>query len=431
MTKHYSLKICTLTFFLLGLLSAFNWYANPYLLFNSPKKENFNALKTEPFYKQLLFKPRQINEKQAKSIIFGSSRAGIAFDPDLLPQPAYNASVGGASAYINYRLLQQALANEKKPEQIIFEVAFFSFNHFSKMSSPNRDVYFENRIKVKADNTHNPLFLGQKLFDNLISLASWDSLRASLRMINKQESVKNKKRGSFIQKENGQWIQQTPPSHLTSSLYSKSLEKFLYKEWFPAPHKKFSLSENTKNSPLEFYRQSMHLLYKHNIKTIIVISPMHANLLFSLKRAGLWEDFEQWKKTLLAINIKEARRTQQTPYLLWDFSYTHPLSSERVPIQGQNKGQNEIKVQNEKRLTWFNDSAHASPLLGALIIKRLLEIPSEGLLSEGFGYPLQTDTIDEKLIEQQSLLVNYELGHPQQIKHIKKLIDKAPASLPY
>jgi len=419
---HYTTKLFIITACLLTLIAGFNWLANPYLLFNSPDIEGFNKIKTEPFYKQLVFKPYQIKSQPYRTVIFGSSRAGIALDPEQLPdryQPAYNASIGGATSYINYRLLQQSLLQKNQaPEHVILETAFFSFNRFSQMNTPERDPLFENRIQGRYDGSSNPFFLPQKTFDYFVTLLSWDSVRASLRMLSKQQSVAEKQRGSFIQKNNGQWLQQAPPKQFTSTLYDGSLEKFLYKEWFPAPKKAFQLQgKNDKaNKPLLYYRQSLRTLYEHNIHTSVVILPVHSNLLVSLEQSGLQAKFEKWKRQLVNINQEEAKRAKQTPFSIWDFAFAHPQASEAVPLDQQ----------SHQRLQWFNDSAHPSPLFGNQVMQQIVENKKSNA-----GYAITEENIEQKLMEQKHLLQRYKKQHPEQIENINRIINKAPAGLPY
>ena len=125
-----------------SLIASINWLINPFLMFNAPILPNINEFATECYYKQMVFKPYQLRDIKPRSIIIGASHAGIAFNPDNLPQPAYNLAIGGASSYINFRLLQEAVSSNEQLDNVILETPFFGFNSDDPNNLPNHDSQF-------------------------------------------------------------------------------------------------------------------------------------------------------------------------------------------------------------------------------------------------------------------------------------------------
>jgi len=406
----YSLLLAGL---LLATVTGFNWLVNPYLLFQPPTVQGVNEFATENFFKQLLFKPHQLRKIHPRSVIIGTSHAGVAFNPETLPQPAFNLAVGGSTSYINYRLLQEALQTSPKLEQVILEVPLFAFNALDPNNQPGHNPDFEQRLSLREDNQRNSAWIAHTWKDHIASLISWESTRSSFRMINKQRAVKSGKRGSFIQHANGQWTQQQPPQQPTQRFFENSWKKFLHDEWFPAPHYAFLLHENGNSPGLDYYQKSLLLLYQRRIQTTIIIAPTHTSLLLALQERGLWTHFETWKKELIHINQQVALEAQQEPFLIIDYSRPNAYTQEALPADDT----------STQRLQWFDDSAHASSSFGDLIMQ---EISTRQFT---IGQPLSPPLLEEIFSDHRQLLEIYSREHKRERNKILQIIQDSPAHI--
>jgi len=412
MKKYYQLTL-SLTFILMLMIAGLNWLVNPYQVFNSPVIPGVNELTTENFYKQLLFKPHQLRQIHPRSVIIGTSPAGILFNPMELPQPAYNLAIGGATSYINYRLLQEALDVNPDLDTVIYELSFFSFNADNPDNIANNDPAFESRLALNPDGSGNRLGIFYRWQDKADSLITWDVTRASFRTINKQSRVLEKRKGSFIQNRNGQWTQQLPPGTSTYTLFEGSWKKYLYNDCFPAPMYRFTLSRDENNSPLAYFRQSLKLLYARDVKTHLIIAPQHASLLLLLHEAGLWQTLTTWKQLLVSINNDEAAKAGKTPYPLVDYNFINAYTTENFP-ESQHPNQ---------RLQWFVDSSHASPAFGGIILQ---ELQSGNI---GIGMPLHNASIADYLKKSEQDIAAYSTNNPELRQKILTIMDEAPPGI--
>lgn len=394
------------------LVALGNWLANPYLLFNGPVIDGVNRYVTENFYQQLLFKPYQLRHASQRSVILGASQAGVAFNPALLPQPAYNLAVGGSTAYLQYRLLQEAIHSSNTLDTVVFETPFFAFNSSDPNNEPGRDPAFEQRLSLRADGSRNLQQPFSALEETLSGLIGWDSTRASLRMMAKQTEVATLQRGSFIQWRNGQWQQQPPPGTSTRLLMENSWKKTIYNDWLPAPRREYTLPDRH-SSTLANFRDSLRLLQQHRIRTRIVIAPLHASLFIALQETGLWPTFQQWKRELVAINDAVARETGQPPFPLYDYATVNALTAEPLPTDN-----------TTARLQWFNDSMHPSPAFGDLVLQEIIS----GTLT--YGRLLDGSTIDTVLAGDEEALARYTALHPQQQAALRTLLANDPRTNP-
>lgn len=406
---HQTLLIALL---LLATVAIGNWLVNPYLMFGAPVIKGINESITENYYKQLQFKPYQLHQIKPRSVIIGASQSGVAFNPDRLPQPAYNFAVGGSTSYMHWRLLQEAVAANPALDNVILETPFFAFNSSDPNNAPEQDTALENRLTVDKDGNSNLFYPAYAAQEMLSALISWDSTRASLRTISKQRDVQEKTRGSFIQLRNGQWLQQPPPETSTARLIENSWKKSIYNDWLPAPEHIYTLPDNH-TSALAYYRQSLQRLYGKGINTTIVIAPLHASLLIALQELRLWPVFQQWKKALVIINEEEAQIAGKPAFPVLDYAVINERTSENIPLD-----------KSTERLLWFNDSMHPSPAFGDSMLQEI----QDGKLV--YGRTLESTSIDAVLADDSSQLARYTALHPQQQTAIRTLLMNDPTTNP-
>ncbi len=386
---------------LLLLIGMSNALINPYLMFNGPTIKGINEWVTENYYRQLIFKPYQLRQQKPTSIILGSSQAGVALNPEQLPQPAYNLAIGGATAYHHHRLLQEAFANQPAPQQIILELPFFAFNSSDPNNHAAADRSFENRLRITVENRPNSTYFFHAANEILSSLVSWDTTRASIRMISKQKEIGSKQRGSFIQDRNGQWIQQLAPGIKNRTIMENSWRKTVFNDWLPAPEHRYTLPADD-SGPLSYYRQNLRMLYANHTRSTLLIAPLHVSLLLALQEVGLWPEFQRWKHTLTRINAEEAERAGQPPFPLWDYANINPQTCEDIALD------NDSRVRSQ----WFNDSAHASPAFGEMVLQEIQSGHSKT------GRLLQAATVNATLTADNIALDVYRESHPVLIKTV-------------
>lgn len=406
--NHYIKTIAIITLGICCSVAAVNWLVNPYLMFSSPVIVGINEWVTENYFKQLLFKPYQLRSQQPHSIIIGASQSGVAFNPATLPQPAYNLAVGGSTSYLQHRLLQEALATTPELDTVILETAFFAFNNSDPNNQPGLDQAFENRLQTRSDGSRHSLQPFYAAEEILSSLISWDITRATLRMLAKQNDVALKKRGSFIQLRNGQWIQQSQPNSRTYLQLENSWKKTLFNDWLPAPDHVYTLPD-INSGAMAYFRDSLQRLYARDIRTSIAILPMHSSLFIALQEAGLWSSYQQWKKALVTINEQEAQKAGKPAFSIFDFAELNEKTMENIPTRD-----------STTPMTWFNDSMHPSPAFGELL---LADIQSGHTIH---GKLLDGATIDKKLSEDEQKLSRYNNLNPELQATIRTLLANNP-----
>lgn len=114
----------------------------------------------------------------------------------------------------------------------------------------------------------------------------------------------------------------------------------------------------------------------------IFTSPIHALKLERIKRAGRWQDFENWKRWL--VKLATEQQNKQSGLQLWDFAYYHDYSLEAIPHERD----------RDSQMQWYWEGSHYKRTLGDLILAQLAEPNKQ---SDEFGVLLTRDNIEQHL----------------------------------
>ena len=129
-------------------------------------------------------------------------------------------------------------------------------------------------------------------------------------------------------------------------------------------------------------------------RVVLLISPVHALQLETMRAVDLFEAFEQWKRDLTAVVGAEAP--------LWDFSGYNAFTTEPLP---EEKGP----------MRWYTESSHYRPELGQVVLDRLAE-PDGG--PSDFGTRLTRANVESHLESTRTARERYAADHPERLEMI-------------
>ena len=183
--------------------------------------------------------------------------------------------------------------------------------------------------------------------------------------------------------------------------------KFLSTEraFYKVHYRNYSMSTFDENS-LDGFRNILSYARENNISLIIGISPMHTRMLEVIDISNLWNEFEEWKKSIANIIKLEAGETRNQ-FRLYDFATYNKYTSEKNPQE-----------QKHINIKWFLDPSHYSRNLGSKIIDRMLgtqEIDSE------FGVEIQFSGIEEHLMNVRKERKLWRGNHPIDFNEIQTM----------
>lgn len=324
----------------------FNIAIDPYGIMNSPSVVGVNQSKPAKVRQMRLFKSVDVTRLKPITIFLGTSR-GQFLDPNhpalAKIQPAYNLSLLGANMHEQMRYFQHAIANNPKLKEVIIEVDFFAFNTFNESPSD----FQEERLEKTGLTLQDASSIN-------FSLDTFNTSRETL-IFNKNRRPNN------IQFIKGMYINKNKPSKSKLALFQSSI--FV------------SLDDKKAYSDYDFNKQ-----FFSNYKTIVdtckeraitlkvFITSSHATDMESIRAAGLWPTFEQWKREV--VNLAP----------LWDFSGYNSITTEPIG----------------DKMKYFEESLHPTKEADDLIINRIFQYEEERVPAD-FGVFTTATNIESNL----------------------------------
>lgn len=334
-----------------GLLAVglFNIGVDPYGVMNSPEWR-LNRLRTEQFNHVRLFKATSVKRIAPKTVLLGSSRTDLGLDPKHPAladgKPAYNLGLVGPNMYEVRRYFDHALATQPNLKTVVLGVDFFMFNEYKTNPADFEEARLERDNLTPQEWLNVTLSLG-------VTRSSLGTIKNSWRS-----------QANFLYHDNGfRYVHNNESYRPLPQEFENMIYGFFREEgYYPS----FTLSQDFLND----FRELVEICRSRNIDLHIFISPSHATQWEALRLAGHWDDFEQWKRELVAI----------AP--VWDFSGYHYISTEPI----------------SEEMAYYWDSSHYRQEVGNLILNRLFDHDIASVPPD-FGVLMTPETIEENLVE--------------------------------
>lgn len=351
---------------------------DPYLVFGTRRVPGLNSMKPAALQHEGLAKVYAFSRSQPRSIIFGSSRVDTGLDANYAHwpselQPVYNFGMAGVGISGLRFYIAHALAT-KSPRLIVLGLDFESFlfvpGHDDEPKPPA-----ENRLAISLDGRPNPGLFRRQILDVVGAAFSLDALGDSV--------------STVIANLSSESVDLTPSGNVTDEGFRKGVREegqsnfFAQKDYeffrkYASPH--LSLFTDAGESfEMRELRAIVDLCRTKGVRAILFIQPMHVDRLEGLDLLGYWQQFEEWKRALVAI-LADLDAGEKSPSIsLWDFSGFSVFSQEAVPVAGDRR----------TRLKWFWEPSHYTRDLGNEILARIFDVEDAG-----FGVLLTSDSLE-------------------------------------
>jgi hypothetical protein len=304
---------------MIAAMVATNIVVDPFWRFGLVEIPRFNAQKTEfPAFARL-GKAGMICPLQPTSVILGTSRVEVGIDPThpaLLPGLAYNLALAGSGLHELDLTLRHAVHASPKLKRALLGLDFLMFNANREAVVFGTEVFHfdEGRLLVSTHDTcwrsflydlelllgpkallySRATFFGQKLEPTTAAspdVASWmgnydrQGFRNNFYIIQKLLVPKRGYRGLF-----GTGQEQAYVEHV----------------WRPAPDQRYCFKRDGQPNTFVTFRGMLDFARAAGIDLSIFINPIHARLLLALRDAGLWPQYEEWKRRMVEVLAAEA-----------------------------------------------------------------------------------------------------------------------------
>jgi hypothetical protein len=389
----------------------FNVVIDPYGVFDMPRIEGVNAIKSRAGQRERLLKQYRTYSLRPSAIILGNSRAQVGFDPQhhAWPpdaKPVLNLAVPGTGLQTARMLLAHA-GYAGHPKVIVLGVDFVDFR-LDASSSPE----VHQTLVVEPPN------VGARLQDYISITLSLDTLLDSVLTVRAQY--------------------ETYPTSLTPAGFNPMLDYIghakvegygpLFAQRDEENAKNYLrggkkiINPSTGTSPdFESIRALLRQACSMHAQVHMVIYPYHAHILELFHYTGLWGAFEDWKRELVKLVDSEASKSEAT-MRLWDFSGYSAFTTEAVPDS----------TDRRSSVRWYWEAGHFKKELGDVVLDRVLgskaEVSSD---SSDFGVVLSPNNIEAHLESIRLARANYQREHKDEIVRLSRLVERLKKVTPH
>lgn len=342
----------SITAFLLLLVVSINFVVDPFEIYYSnptgwsPKKLFSN--KKAPLHKAVA-----IQKEQPEILILGNSRAEFGYDPQhpgFRGRKAYNASLSGASLPEMEAMLRYAIhVSQIKEVLLSIDAGMFwqepqNWQKYTFLPS-NDDREYQGFVLP-----HRELLLSLRTFEYSVRTIVHQDRLPQLNHYGMRDPI------YYADKKKNLKPWDSFQSYLTGMNKNLNLSAYQLAQ-FQDP------VQLQKMIPYQSFVRILELLNQHQIKTNIVIAPIHAYYYATMEEHGLWPAYLSWLNTLAATVLEKP----QTLFSLWDSSGFHQISSELIPSKD-----------HVGPMAWYWEASHFRWETGQEVLKKvLLDKPSQ------------------------------------------------------
>lgn len=390
----------------LMVVSAFCRWIDPYDIFGAPRTAGLNQLKARASSYAHLTKPYQIERAHPKTVMIGSSRVDIGFDPTLAQWPAaarpvYNFGFPNTSILNMQSQLVQALA----AGSVHTAVVALEFQDFlrNRIDSPREPDEIERRFMALAREKHDLGRIRQTAVDGLSGTVTLSALMDSIGTVAQQRQF-----GAGDVTDDGLTSELPYVALVSSDGYH---ELFAQKDINLLQARQHATRQLAKLKPDEFLeltylRNLIDFCRARQIELKLVIPPYHVDYLEIIHLSGLWDRFESWKRVLTEL-VQGYHEKPGSVVVLWDFASYDEYTTEVVPGRGDRSA----------TMKWFWEPVHFKKALGDIILSRML-----GGDSRDFGVELTPASLEARLTDGRRQRELFRQKYPAEVQRIDALM---------
>ena len=392
--------LCVMSFSI--LFGGFNLLIDPFGIYRVLEIEGLNTEKPVAYKHARLHKTFALARLRPSGLILGSLRAQRGLDPahpGWKTSPVYNVGLVSSTIFELHDYL--VFAQEIHPlKQVVVALDLFNFN-----VNWRRPAEADSR-RVKDYGSVPWLIF--RLRDLVNTLLTYDALISSLVTI----AWQNEGCRSLIGLDG--MVSSRDKECAVTQLGHRRLFQLI--EWkflnVWRIYSNFELrDEKSGRSTLEVVTNMVADARRWGIDLRFIISPVHARQLEVLRRAGVWLQFEDWKRELVAILAADAaRHPDGQDFPLWDFSGYNSITRATVPAADQ----------TEARLWSYWEGSHFTKAVGDMVLDRVLVHESrERSIPQDFGVRLGSANIDVHLRNIRAAGEQYRNAHSDDLREIE------------
>jgi hypothetical protein len=398
-------------------ITAISIVIDPYLVFDAPRVSGLNDRKPSAQGNDRKMKQYDAVRRAADTLVLGSSRVEIGFNPrsgswPAQDQPVYNLGLAGSDPKNDANYLRHVLASrmpDKLPKTLIIGLDFESFLFHPSpvgVDAEDRTDVSSTGLNVLADGQPNPHWTLQTVKDVVVSTLSLDAFLDSLSTIFYSQS-----RTGVTLDEHG-WMDESvfdeaSRANGVAALFLQKNIETVYQ--YGSIQLSLRQTEDGSLSDLDAVYELVSIAESIDANVIFFVQPAHVDRWEIFDRLGYWDEFERWKTEL--VNLVDEEKERGAEVELWDFASYQPYVQEALPLDSD----------LDSNLMWFWEPAHYRTALGDIMIEQMREANSP----ERFGVKLTRDNINEWLLKIRADRDIYRTTRPDEVARITRILCSA------
>lgn len=324
----------------------------------------------------------------ANALALGNSRVDVGLDPESpwwpdAARPAYNLAIPGSDLYAARRYLQHAIAHNR-PQIVVLGLDFMDFRAVPG-EADDRDRPFESRLLVRNDGGRNRGTAWARASDWITATGSLDAFIDSVGTLMKQDhpnAANITQLGFNPLHEYRIHVRDVGHYALFRQRDLENLRAYYRRPW------RLAGDDGKPSHAFVELETIIQICRNHNVRLILYIHPVHAHLNETIRIAGLWPTYEDWKRQLVRmVEHNNGQFQDREPISLWDFSGYNPITSESVPHKG-----------DHRPMQWYWEAGHYKSSVGDLVLRTVFH-PNAPHPYPGtsFGVSLEPENIERHL----------------------------------
>jgi hypothetical protein len=163
---------------------------------------------------------------------------------------------------------------------------------------------------------------------------------------------------------------------------------YVQKVWRPPPNGRYCFTRPGEPNTMDTFRDMVRGIRRSGVDVRFYLEPEHARMMLALQDAGLWPQFEDWKRGVIRVVTEEAEESGQPQIPVWDFSGFNTVTNEHLPDASD----------KSTMMRYFWEAAHYKKEAGDLILDRVLNYRDpHRVLPPDFGVRLTSANIESWL----------------------------------
>ena len=380
----------------------FNAVIDPYGLYRLIDLPRLNTFKARAGQRAKAFKLSVLHRVRPGALILGNSRAEVGFDPQHTvftgpSSPAVNLGIPGSGINTTVALMHHALS-VVQPKVAVIGLDFLDAR---TGGHPDEDQVERDHLRWAKATIGEPYGVGE----HVASLASLDAFLDSLWTVwaNRQKYPAGLTDSGFNPMRNYLDIARKQGYH--DLFLQRDMENA--RSYARGP-KQIFINGTRSSAYFAAVEELVSMARQNNVRLHFVIYPYHAHIheLFAL--TGLWQPFEDWKRSLVEL------LRDQVHVSLWDFSGCNDFTMEPVPQSGDLK----------TAVRWYWEAGHFKKELGDVILATVLG-EKQDVTPARFGVALNIKNVDDHLRQLRESCDSYRARYPQVSAELKHLVRSA------